>query len=108
MKNRYLLSLIDESLNCLGRAKRFIQLDLNSAYYCMRIKEGDEWKTASQTRYGHFEYQMISFGLFNALASFQGYTHKILVEKLDIFVIVYLDDILVYTEDQDQGHIEVV
>ena len=65
----------------------------------MRIKEGDKEKTAFQTRYSHFEYQVMPFGLFNALASFQGYINKILAKKLDIFVIVYLDDILIYTQD---------
>ena len=65
----------------------------------MRIKDGDEWKTVFRTRYGHFEYQMMPFGLSNAPASFQGYINKILAEKLDIFVIVYLDDIFIYTED---------
>ena len=48
------------------------------------------------------------FGLFNAPVSFQGYINKILTEKLDIFVIVYLDDIVIYTKDQDQGHVEVI
>ena len=56
IKNRYPLPLIGESLDRLGRAKRFTQLDLSSAYHRMRIKEGDEWKTAFQTRYGHIEY----------------------------------------------------
>ena len=74
----------------------------------MRIREGDEWKTAFQTRYGHFEYQVMPFGLFNAPASFQGYVNKILAEKLDVFVIVYLNDILIYTEDAGQGHVEAV
>ena len=100
IKNRYLLPLIGELLDRLDRAKRFTQLDLTSAYYQMRIKEGNEWKTAFQIRYGHFEYQMMPFGLSNASASFQGYINKILVEKLDIFIIVYLNDILIYTEDQ--------
>ena len=99
IKNRYPLPLIGESLDWLGQAKRFTQLDLTSAYHRMRIKEGDEWKTAFRTRYGHFEYQVMPFGLSNAPASFQGYINKILAEKLDIFVIVYLDDILIYTED---------
>ena len=108
IKNRYPLPLIGESLDRLGRAKRFTQLDLTSAYYRMRIKEGDEWKTAFRTRYGHFEYQVMPFGLSNAPASFQGYINKILAEKLDIFVIVYLDDILIYIEDQERGHVEVV
>ena len=70
MKTRYLLPLIGESLNRLGRAKRFTQLDLTSAYYCIKIKEGDEWKTAFQTRYDHFEYQVMPFRLSNAPASF--------------------------------------
>ena len=74
----------------------------------MRIWEGDEWKTAFQTRYGHFEYQVMPFGLSNASASFQGYVNKILAEKLDVFVIVYLDDILIYTEDAGQVHVEAV
>ena len=74
----------------------------------MRIREGDEWKTAFRTRYGHFEYQVMPFGLSNAPATFQGYVNKILAEKLDIFVIVYLDDILIYTKDPGQPHVEVV
>ena len=65
----------------------------------MRICEGDEWKTAFQTPYGHFEYQVIPFGLSNTPATFQGYIKKILAEKLDIFVIVYLDDILIDIKD---------
>ena len=74
----------------------------------MRIREGDEWKTAFRTWYGHFEYQVIFFGLSNAPASFQGYVNKILAEKLNVFVIVYLDDILIYTENASQGHVEAV
>ena len=108
IKNRYPLPLIGESLDRLGRAKRFTQLDLTSAYHRMRIREGDEWKTAFRTRYGHFEYQVMPFGLTNAPASFQGYINKILAEKLDIFVIVYLDDILIYTDDDGDGHVTAV
>ena len=74
----------------------------------MRIREGDEWKTAFRTRYGHFKYQVMPFGLTNASASFQVYINKILAEKLDIFVIVYLDDILIYTDDDGDGHVSAV
>ena len=108
IKNQYPLPLISESLNQLGGAKEFTQLDLTSAYYQMRIKENDEWKTAFQTRYDYFEYQVMPFGWSNALARFQGYIKKILAKKLDIFVIVYLDDILIYTEDLRQGHVKAV
>ena len=74
----------------------------------MKIREGDEWKTAFRTRYGHFKYQVMLFGLSNALATFKGYVNKILAQKLDIYVIVYLDDILIYTKNPGQLHIEAV
>ncbi len=74
----------------------------------MRIREGDEWKTAFRTRYCHLEYQVTSFSLSNSSASFQGYIKMILGEKLDIFVIVYLDDILVHIEDSGQPYVDEV
>ena len=74
----------------------------------MRIREGDELKTAFQTRYGHIEYQVMLFGLSNTPATFQKYVNKILAKKLDIFVIIYLDDILIYTKDPSQPHVEAV
>ncbi len=74
----------------------------------MRIREGDEWKTAFKTRYGYFEYQVMLFGLTNALAIFQNYINKILAEKLDVFVIVYLNDILIYTENKSKEYIQAV
>ena len=70
IKNRYPLPFIGESLDRLGWATRFTQLDLTNAYYQMKINEGDKWKMAFQTRYGHFEYQVMPFGLSNAPASF--------------------------------------
>ena len=108
IKNQYPLPLVGESLDRLGRARRFTQLDLTSAYHRMRIREGDEWKTAFRTRYGHFEYQVMPFGLTNAPAIFQGYINKILAEKLDIFVIVYLDDIFIYIKDESKSHVQAV
>ncbi len=74
----------------------------------MRIKEGDEWKTAFMTRYGHFKYQVMRFGLTNALATFQDYTNKILIEKLNVFVIVYLNNILIYTKNKGKEYIQVI
>ena len=70
IKNWYLLPLIGEALDWLGRVKQFTQLDLTSAYHQMRIRKGNEWKTAFKTRYGHFKYQVMPFGLSNAPASF--------------------------------------
>ncbi len=71
----------------------------------MRIREGDKWKTAFRTRYGYFEYQMIPFGLTNTPATFQAYINKILAEKLNVFMIVYLDNILIYTESKGEEHV---
>ena len=104
IKNRYQLPLIGELLDRLGRAKQFTQLELTSAYYWMRIREGDEWKTAFRTQYTYFKYQVMLFGQINAPASFQEYINKIFAEKLDIFVIVYLDSMLIYIEDNGDGH----
>ncbi len=72
----------------------------------MRIWEGDKWKTVFRTRYSHFKYQVMPFGLSNALASFQGWINKIFAEKLDIFVVVYLDDILIYIKDSSQLNVK--
>ena len=108
IKNRYLLPLVIKSLDQCGWAKQFTQLDLTNIYHQIRIYKGDEWKMAFKTQYGHFKYQVMSFGLSNTLATFQRYVNKILAEKLDIFVIVYLDDILIHTKDLDQLHIEAI
>ena len=70
IKNRYPLPLIGKLLDQLGRARRFTQLDLINAYYRMRIREGDKWKTAFRTEYGYFKYQVMLFGLSNAPATF--------------------------------------
>ena len=74
-------------------------MDLISVYHQMRIKKDDKWKIAFQIKYGHFKYQVMPLRLSNTLASFQSYINKILTEKLNIFVIVYLDDILIYIQD---------
>ena len=99
IKNRHPLPLITETLDRLCGAKRFIKLDLKDAYHRIRIKRGDEWKTAFRTRYGHFEYQVMPFGLANAPATFQAYINKALRGLVDVTCVVYLDDILIYSND---------
>ncbi len=106
IKNRYLLPLVGESLDRLDRARRFTQFDLTNAYHWMRIREGNKCMTAFRTRYGHFKYQVMPFGLTNALATFQSYINKILAEKLNVFMIIYLDDILIYTENKGEEHVQ--
>ena len=97
IKNRHPLPLISETLDQLATAKVFTQLDLRDAYHRIRIKEGDEWKTAFRTRYGHYEYLVMPFGLVNAPATFQAYINHALSDLLDICVVAYLDDILIYS-----------
>ena len=107
VKNRYALPLISELLDRIKGAKYFTKLDLRDAFNQLRIAEGDEWKTAFRTRYGHFEYQVMPFGLTNAPASFQGYVNEALREYLDVFCVVYLDDILIYSSSLEEHVVHV-
>ena len=98
-KNRAPIPLISEILDRLSTAKVFTKLDLRDAYHRIRIHKGDEWKTAFRTRYGHFEYQVLPFGLANAPATFQTHINRALVGLVDVTSIVYLDDILIFSDD---------
>lgn len=101
IKNRCPLPLISETLDRLCGARYLTRLDLKDAYHRIRIRPGDEWKTAFRTRYGHFEYLVMPFGLCNAPATFQAYVNRTLSALLDTCVAVYLDDILIYTHEDD-------
>jgi hypothetical protein len=100
-KNRYPLPLISGLLDWLHTGKIFTKLDLRGAYNLLRIRPGDEWKTTFRTRYGHFEYTIMPFGLTNAPAVFQHLMNDIFREYMDEFVMVYLDDILIFSKDQE-------
>jgi RNase H-like domain found in reverse transcriptase/Reverse transcriptase (RNA-dependent DNA polymerase)/Integrase zinc binding domain/Chromo (CHRromatin Organisation MOdifier) domain/Integrase core domain len=99
VKNRYPLPLISEMLDRVRGAKIFTKLDLRGAYNLIRIREGDEYKTAFRTRYGQFEYRVMPFGLTNAPATFQAYMDECLAPYIDDFAVCYLDDILIYSKD---------
>ena len=102
VRNRYPLPLIPELLDRLRSARVFSKIDLRGAYNLVRIKPGDEWKTAFRTRYGHFEYKVMPFGLTNAPAVFQHMMNDIFREYLDHFVVIYLDDILVFSSSAEE------
>lgn len=102
IKNRHPLPLISESLDRLAKAKWYTKLDVRDAYHRLRIKAGDEWKTAFRTRYGHYEYTVMPFGLTNAPAQFQAYINQALQGLVDITCVVYLDDILVFSDSEEE------
>ncbi|XP_072770759.1 DNA-binding protein RFX2 isoform X1 [Nerophis lumbriciformis] len=97
VKNKYPLPLLDSAFNPLHAARHFTKLDLRNAYHLVRIKQGDEWKTAFNTSLGHFEYLVMPFGLTDAPAGFQALINDVMRDMLDRFVVVYLDDILVFS-----------
>jgi len=99
VKNRYALPRIDDLLDQLHGAKCFSKIDLTSGYWQIAIAKPDRYKTAFRTRYGHYEFNVMPFGLTNAPATFQSLLNDIFRDMLDICVVVYLDDILVYSKN---------
>jgi hypothetical protein len=86
----------------VARSKIFTKIDLKAGYNLIQIKHGDEWKTAFRTKYGYYEYLVLPFGLANAPATCQNMKKKILQDLIDHGVVVYIDDILIYTENEDE------
>ncbi|GBG62610.1 hypothetical protein CBR_g31246 [Chara braunii] len=107
VKNAGPLPRIDDLLERLGGAKYFSKLDLKSGYHQISIQPNDRYKTAFKTRYGHFEWVVMPFGLTNAPATFQAAMTNEFRAMLDRFVLVYLDDILVYSQslEDNLGHL---
>ncbi|KAL0551642.1 hypothetical protein IC582_010731 [Cucumis melo] len=110
VKNRYPLPRIDDLFDQLLGATVFSKIDLRSGYHQLRIKDEDVPKTAFRSRYGHYEFIVMSFGLTNAPAVFMDLMNRVFREFLDTFVIVFIDDILIYskTEAEHEEHLRMV
>lgn len=101
IKNRYTLPLISKILDRVQGTKFFTKIDIKNAYYQIRIQEGDEWKTTFRSHYSHYEFLVMPIRLTNTPTTFQNYIHKALRRLVDVYCIVYLDDILIYSNDRN-------
>ena len=110
IKNRYPLPRIDDLFDQLRGARVYFKIDLLTGYHQLKVRETDIPKTAFRTRYGHFEFRVMPFGLTNALSAFMDLMHRIFQPSLDPFVVVFVDDILIYSQSEweHEYHLRIV
>ncbi|GJR40173.1 putative reverse transcriptase domain-containing protein [Tanacetum coccineum] len=110
VKNRYPLSRIDDLFDQLQGLSMYSKIDLRSGYHQLRVCDEDIPKTAFRTRYGHYEFQVMPFGLTNAPTVFMDLMNRVCRPYLDKFVIVFIDDILIYskTKEEHEAHLRLI
>ena len=101
IKNKYPLPRIDDLFDPLAGSRVFSRIDLRSGYNQLNVRAKDIPKTAFRTRYGHYKFLVISFRLINTPAAFMELMNKVFHDYLDKFIIVFIDDILVYSKTQE-------
>ena len=110
IKNRYPLPRINDLFDQLRGARIYSKIDLRTGYHQLRVREADILKTTLKTRYGHFEFNVMPLGLMNAPATFMDLMHRVFQPYLDHFFVVFIDDILIYSqsEREHEDHLRVV
>ena len=103
-KDRYPLPLISDLLDSPRKAWVYSKIDLHYVYHLVHIADSNKWKTAFRTCYGSFEWSIMSFGLTNAPTAFQQFMNDIFSDLLDVYVMIYLVDILIYLNNMSEHH----
>ena len=102
MKDCYPLPCISDLLDSPQKARFYMKIDLHHVYHLVHIRQGDEWKTAFHTHYGSIEWHVMPFGLMNVPAAFQHFMNDIFGNLLNVCMLVYLDDILIYSNSEEE------
>lgn len=110
IKNKYLFPHIDDLFDQIRGVILFLKIGLRFGYHQLRIKDEDIFKIAFRTRYGHYKFTFLPFGLMNALVAFMNLINNVFRDCLGRFVLVFLDDILIYSKNEEEHlkHLEIV